>query len=43
MLVICALQTNHVSDDTYDMTQNLFAYYYYGNFLFYITYCINIL
>ena len=27
MLVICALQANHVSDGMCDLIQNLFAYY----------------
>ena len=35
VLVIGALQANHVSDDTCDMTRSFFIYYY-GIFLLYI-------
>ena len=43
LLVIGALQANHMSDDTYDMIRIFFAYYYYDIFSFYIACCINIL
>ena len=42
MLIIGALQVNHMSDDTCDMIHILFAYYILVFLSLYIAYCINV-